>query len=595
MRHHVVRAPCTALCRAAPLPPLRHGPRRMAHARHGLQPSAPVRWGQHHAAKPAPMQPVKASQSNWNPVEVVKREQGLQSNKLSATLRDKVAGAVEELRFRCTAGDVAARAGVRPQEAEAVLQALAYDTRGTLEVSQEGTIVYELPRDFRTTLTTRSLLLRLAPLGAAASKLGAYLLRVAFGTALIASISVVWLAVIAITSSSRDRDSNRGGGGNYNSYGSYHSGGGPGMQFYFNLTDLLIYLDPNYGATSQERLARGAQLTFVEALFSFVFGDGDPNRGYDSERWSALGQLIQDRGGVVTAEEMAPYLEPPMPAGADADADEAGGWDYASSGARRQRASTVGASGPAYADESFVLPALIRFGGEPVVDEGSGAIVYRFPAFQQSAQGERFRVSASAQRDIPLEESWELTAASGGQLAASVGLGLANIIGVATLSSLLTDQASRYILAAQGLGWIGGLMPALQLYAVAFFAIPAIRWVLYARRNSAIDARNTARLAAARAVNGAGRWLRQKLQGARQLGERRVLRRQDAIYTSDREAGSQLNELAQDEWDKRLGSRGGGSGGGAGSSSSSSNGARRTTRGGGPSSSSGWGDDGGRW
>lgn len=48
---------------------------------------------------------------------------------------------------------------------------------------------------------------------------------------------------------------------------------------------------------SQERLARGAQLTFVEAIFSFVFGDGDPNKGYEASRWAALGQLIQDRWG----------------------------------------------------------------------------------------------------------------------------------------------------------------------------------------------------------------------------------------------------------------------------------------------------------
>lgn len=37
-----------------------------------------------------------------------------------------------------------------------------------------------------------------------------------------------------------------------------------------------------------------------------------------------------------------------------------------------------------YQDESFVLPALIRFGGEPVVDEGSGALMYRFPNLQVS-------------------------------------------------------------------------------------------------------------------------------------------------------------------------------------------------------------------
>lgn len=39
----------------------------------------------------------------------------------------------------------------------------------------QGTIVYELPRDFRSILQTRSLLLQLAPVGAAAQKLGAYL------------------------------------------------------------------------------------------------------------------------------------------------------------------------------------------------------------------------------------------------------------------------------------------------------------------------------------------------------------------------------------------------------------------------------------
>lgn len=45
-----------------------------------------------------------------------------------------------------------------------------------------------------------------------------------------------------------------------------------------------------------------------------------------------------------------------------------------------------GAAGPAYADESFVLPALIRFGGEPEVDEATGGLLYRFPDFQASAQ-----------------------------------------------------------------------------------------------------------------------------------------------------------------------------------------------------------------
>jgi hypothetical protein len=55
-------------------------------------------------------------------VEVVKREQGLQSNQLPADLKEKVEGAVESLDFRVTAGDVAAKAGVKLADAESALQ-----------------------------------------------------------------------------------------------------------------------------------------------------------------------------------------------------------------------------------------------------------------------------------------------------------------------------------------------------------------------------------------------------------------------------------------------------------------------------------------
>jgi hypothetical protein len=37
------------------------------------------------------------------------------------------------------------------------------------------------------------------------------------------------------------------------------------------------------------------RLSFIDALFSFVFGDGDPNQGYDDARWAALGLAIQKK------------------------------------------------------------------------------------------------------------------------------------------------------------------------------------------------------------------------------------------------------------------------------------------------------------
>jgi hypothetical protein len=37
------------------------------------------------------------------------------------------------------------------------------------------------------------------------------------------------------------------------------------------------------------------RLSFIDALFSFVFGDGDPNEGFDDARWAALGLAIQKK------------------------------------------------------------------------------------------------------------------------------------------------------------------------------------------------------------------------------------------------------------------------------------------------------------
>ena len=110
---------------------------------------------------------------NRQPTQLAERSQrdvALESMQLESELREKVSGAVENLGYRvrlasarcsrfadapcqrslarvfslleetCTAtpqvtvGDVAAQAGVKPSDAEAALQALAADTRGTLEV-----------------------------------------------------------------------------------------------------------------------------------------------------------------------------------------------------------------------------------------------------------------------------------------------------------------------------------------------------------------------------------------------------------------------------------------------------------------------------
>jgi hypothetical protein len=60
--------------------------------------------------------------------------------------------------------------------------------------------------------------------------------------------------------------------------------GGPRGYVFFDPTDFLLIWDPRYGRHSRERVESGQNMTFVEAVFSFVFGDGDPNMSFEVSR-----------------------------------------------------------------------------------------------------------------------------------------------------------------------------------------------------------------------------------------------------------------------------------------------------------------------
>ncbi|GIL54991.1 hypothetical protein Vafri_10646 [Volvox africanus] len=225
-----------------------------------------------------------------------------------------------------------------------------------------------------------------------------------------------------------------------------------------------------------------------------------------------------------------------------------------------------------YPDESFVLPALIKFGGEPEVDD-QGRILYRFPALQKTGVQQRQPSrSSSAIWDVPLEQSWELTAADAGQVAGIILLGLVNLFGVGWLSLMLGDPRAPVMLAMQGLGFLVGLMGPLQLYAAAFFAIPAIRLLLNQFRNRDIEVRNAARQAAIDLLDkaesaprsspvatlgdkvAAARGLSDGRRGMELLGPR-LVRDEEIIFDSGRESGRQMEEVERDDWDQRLAQR----------------------------------------
>ncbi|KAB1222574.1 hypothetical protein CJ030_MR2G004944 [Morella rubra] len=443
----------------------------------------------------------------------------VESDNLPSDVRKRTMEAVDACGGRVTIGDVASRAGLKLNEAQKALQALAADTNGFLEVSDEGDVLYVFPKDYRAKLAAKSFRFKVEPVIDRAKATAGYLVRISFGTALIASVVIVYTTIIAALAygSSRSDEDSRGrrGGRAYDS----------GFSFYINPADLFWYWDPLYYRRRQMK-KDDDEMNFIESIFSFVFGDGDPNQGIEEERWKLIGQYIASHGGVVTAEELAPYL--------DVETTE----------------STA-------IDESYILPVLLRFDGQPEIDE-EGNILYRFPSLQRTASssrrsgkkeyvGRRWTDWVGGVEKFFKERKWEFSKTSASQKAMVVGLGGLNLFGVIVLGSMLKEIAVK----PSGLiKFVSDIFPLLQIYAGSFFAIPLIRWFLVRNRNANIEKRNRARQQYSQALELPDISLRRKLLNARDMAERTVIGQDRIVYSTDRDLVEQ--EYEAQEWDKRF-------------------------------------------
>ena len=446
----------------------------------------------------------------------------VESEQLPKEIRDPVMDSIQSLGGKCTVGDVASAAGVKLSDAENAMKAIAADTGATLEVSAQGDILYVFDRDFRSLLNAKSTKIKtVEPLVEGAGKVGGYLLRISFGTTLLASIVIVYTAIAALLSNrdERDRDERRGGG----------MGGGMffGPRMYFSPFDMFWYWDPYYyERRSYYAAMEGAKdMDFLEAVFSFVFGDGDPNADFERKRWALVGLCIQRNNGVVTAEQLAPFL----------DRDE----------------DSIGTD-----DESFVLPALTRFNGAPEVDPASGEIVYRFEDLESTAGGgaaiqavlDEIPRELGVTTSVAEEERYKFSLATGGQRTMAAALGVFNFVGVVALGVLSSDPQIA-MQKAQLVAAVGSLLPGLQAYAVAFFAIPAVRWFVCQRRNAQIDARNAARLEASKQIARPGKLLKEKMDAARRMATgRRTVTEGSGVFSSGKSAA----DYEAEDFERRL-------------------------------------------
>lgn len=447
-----------------------------------------------------------------------------------------IARAVEQRDYRVTVGDVAATAGLDVRVAEQGLMVLAAEAGGHLQVAEDGEIAYVFPPSFRAILRNRFWRVRLQEQWQRVWGVLFYLIRISFGIVLIGLIVAVLVALavaIAVVSLS-DRDGDRGGS-------SGNSRGGPVLIPNFWIGDWFWWFAPDpvpargrRSSRTQPQSERSSpdkdKLNFLEAVFSFLFGDGNPNADLEERRWQAIATAIRYHQGVITAEQLAPYL------------DEFPGDPE---------------------DEDYVLPVLVRFNGQPQVSP-EGNLVYCFPELQVTAQeagavGNRsIRVSTGAAPEPPppflQEQRWVFSQASAGQKIAAGALGGALLILAAMLSVFVGNNGAE-LAELELRGLLSGLATLSIGYSAAYLLIPLGRFFWLQRHNRRLTARNHDRQDRAIQLQAGSPTLDRKLAYAQQFARQNVIDAADLAYTTEQDWVTQ--ELANSdkidaEWQRRL-------------------------------------------
>lgn len=484
------------------------------------------------------------------------------------------------------ASDVATRAGVSLSQARKDLTALASLSRGDISVSSEGELMYEFPPNLPSVLSSNSAKFKALQTFEKVWPSIFWGIRVSFGVALLASVVLIFSTLLFVNSSSSDDDRRRddkseGRGANFG--GSMIWGPSPFDFFFYRPYGYYGY----YGNVEQPR--DPSEMGFFESVFSYIFGDGNPNQGLEERRLSLAAEMIRQSNGAVTAEQLAPYSDAPDP-----DEDER-----------------------LYVDESFVLPIVTQLDGEPQVTE-DGDIVYVFPELQVSASRQpvisraseastvlrRAGLPANAsakeiqkllylngvntrgaleKQDLikileevlpPMtpEQEEELTIADPSilqerqykfSLAPDLykffagGLGVVNLGGAIYLGNIFKDYAMYGVKLPSFLGLAQSAYPLLLAYAVLFNVIPFARNLWIGRQNEGIERRNAARRKwRARLISKAGSIDRKLKAAARFATGRKQLKADDVIFdtkttsATDLKVGRNLKDL--DEFDKLL-------------------------------------------
>lgn len=438
-----------------------------------------------------------------------------------------------------TAGEAAARTGCPLAEVECALLRLAVAGGADLRVGADGTVAYRFGPHLRRRLLARSWRLRLEAAARWLWRRIFGLIRLSFGLVLVALVAVISLLalVIAVVQILGSDDGPEAG----------FQLLWAGLELLARLLVLLIsdgfsggLSGPGWdtsrrpGPHSQRKASAAVamsglkRLAFFEAVYSLLFGDGDPNQALERRRWVRIGCFLQHRGGAVIAEDLAPLLElPPRPSDGQQAADIADG---------------------------AMLAVLQRFDGRPAVNE-HGDLAFHFPSLQVRAQAQSPRrqepqadpigtpaaagtpsAPAAQERPAPAlrERSIPFSRTTPRQRKLYAGLCAALLL-LSPVLLALTHPAPAPLV---------GLALFAMAYALLLLVVPLLRLQVLRLRNRGIARRNARRRNWVRFDPRSRELLQRKRHFARGLGRRQVLDCTALAYTTEHDLLAQEIDAA---------------------------------------------------
>jgi hypothetical protein len=401
-------------------------------------------------------------------------------------VREKLVDVFGKRKGEATTADLVALTGLPKAQVDAEVKAVSDEYGARLRVTESGEILYSFPEGMKSRYRGFGPSLRRGwkAFKKVAAKVASFLFKIWIVVMLVGYFALfVALALLSLLLSVAVSVS----GGSKDSRSSRDDGGFAGLWLTGRILDSIVriwfyselFRDPADRARARDR--RREKRPLHKAIFSFVFGDGDPDAGWDEIEKKAVIAFLQANKGVITMPEfMALTGLPPLQA------------------------------------EDRINRYLYEFEGSPEVSSG-GTIYFSFPALlrRKDRSDRTFGSSIPMKRVAPF---------SSNPRKANVWFCVLNAVNLVfgsyylfqsfALGNALTAERGGYLYSVTALLFhelFGLASPATALgvalgavplsFALLFYAIPAVRSRRLAARNERSRVENLRRVAYRAAID----------------------------------------------------------------------------------------------